>query len=97
VCSMENVDPMGIHTGESIVVTPSLTLSDEDYQTLRNSAFKVIDRLNIIGACNIQFCFNPNNGKYYVIEVNPRTSRSSALASKATGFPIARISAKYFR
>ncbi|MEM4171148.1 MAG: carbamoyl-phosphate synthase (glutamine-hydrolyzing) large subunit, partial [Thermoplasmata archaeon] len=94
VCSMENVDPMGIHTGESIVVTPSLTLSDEDYQTLRNSAFKVIDRLNIIGACNIQFCFNPNNGKYYVIEVNPRTSRSSALASKATGFPIARISAK---
>ncbi|MEM4597762.1 MAG: carbamoyl-phosphate synthase (glutamine-hydrolyzing) large subunit, partial [Thermoplasmata archaeon] len=94
VCSMENVDPMGIHTGESIVVTPSLTLSDEDYQTLRNSAFKVIDKLNIIGACNIQFCFNPNNGKYYVIEVNPRTSRSSALASKATGFPIARISAK---
>lgn len=94
VCSMENVDPMGIHTGESIVVTPSLTLSDEDYQALRDSAFRIIDELKIVGACNIQFSVNPENGKYYVIEVNPRTSRSSALASKATGFPIARISAK---
>ncbi|MGC8859623.1 MAG: carbamoyl-phosphate synthase (glutamine-hydrolyzing) large subunit [Thermoplasmata archaeon] len=94
VCSMENVDPMGIHTGESIVVTPSLTLSDEDYQKLRDSAFNIIENLGIIGACNIQFSVDPGTGRYYVIEVNPRTSRSSALASKATGFPIARIAAK---
>ncbi|MVT13828.1 MAG: carbamoyl-phosphate synthase (glutamine-hydrolyzing) large subunit [Euryarchaeota archaeon] len=94
VCSMENVDPMGIHTGESIVVTPSLTLSDEDYQTLRDSAFKIIEGLKIVGSCNIQFSLDPESGRYYVIEVNPRTSRSSALASKATGFPIARIAAK---
>lgn len=94
VCSMENVDPMGIHTGESIVVTPSLTLSDEYYQMLRNSAFKIIEELKILGSCNIQFALNPDNGKYFVVEVNPRTSRSSALASKATGYPIARIAAK---
>jgi len=94
VCSMENIDPMGVHTGESIVVTPSLTLSDDDYQKLRDSAFKIIDALEIIGSCNIQFAVDQKTGKYYVIEVNPRTSRSSALASKATGFPIARISAK---
>ncbi|MGC8662816.1 MAG: carbamoyl-phosphate synthase large subunit [Thermoplasmata archaeon] len=94
VCSMENLDPMGIHTGESIVVTPSLTLSDENYQRLRNSAFKIIEGLKIIGSCNIQFAFNPKTEEYFVVEVNPRTSRSSALASKATGYPIARIAAK---
>lgn len=94
VCSMENIDPMGIHTGESIVVTPSLTLSDVNYQRLRDSAFKIIDELKIHGACNIQFALNPETEEYFVVEVNPRTSRSSALASKATGYPIARIAAK---
>ncbi|MDF2956875.1 MAG: Carbamoylphosphate synthase large subunit [Candidatus Alkanophagales archaeon MCA70_species_1] len=92
VCNMENFDPMGIHTGESIVVTPSQTLSDEDHQMLRSAAIKIIDALRVEGGCNIQFAFR--DGRYYVIEVNPRVSRSSALASKATGYPIARVAAK---
>ncbi|PYB68522.1 carbamoyl-phosphate synthase large subunit [Thermoplasma sp. Kam2015] len=92
VCNMENIDPMGVHTGESIVVTPSQTLSDIEYQMLRDSAIRIISGLGIQGACNIQFALS--EGKYYIIEVNPRTSRSSALASKATGYPIARIAAK---
>ncbi|RLG36907.1 MAG: carbamoyl-phosphate synthase large subunit [Candidatus Alkanophagales archaeon] len=92
VCNMENFDPMGIHTGESIVVTPSQTLSDEDHQMLRSAAIKIIDALKVEGGCNIQFAFL--DGRYYVIEVNPRVSRSSALASKATGYPIARVAAK---
>lgn len=92
VCNMENLDPMGVHTGESIVVTPSQTLSDIEYQMLRDSAIRIISGLGIEGACNIQFALS--EGRYYVIEVNPRTSRSSALASKATGYPIARIAAK---
>jgi carbamoyl-phosphate synthase large subunit len=94
VCNMENVDPMGIHTGESVVVAPSQTLSDEEHQKLRNAALKIIKGLKIIGGCNIQFAVNQNTGKYFVVEVNPRLSRSSALASKATGFPIARIATK---
>ncbi|KAA8922212.1 carbamoyl-phosphate synthase (glutamine-hydrolyzing) large subunit [Thermoplasma sp.] len=92
VCNMENIDPMGVHTGESIVVTPSQTLSDVEYQMLRDSAIRIISGLGIQGACNIQFALS--EGRYYIIEVNPRTSRSSALASKATGYPIARIAAK---
>jgi len=92
VCNMENIDPMGIHTGESIVVTPSQTLSDLDHQMLRSAAIKIIRALKIEGGCNIQFAFK--NGEYRVIEVNPRVSRSSALASKATGYPIARVAAK---
>ena len=92
VCNMENVDPMGIHTGESIVVTPSQTLSDLDHQMLRSAAIKIIRALKIEGGCNIQFAFK--DGEYRVIEVNPRVSRSSALASKATGYPIARVAAK---
>ncbi|ADP77105.1 carbamoyl-phosphate synthase large subunit [Methanothermus fervidus DSM 2088] len=94
VCNMENVDPMGIHTGESIVVAPAQTLSDEDNQKLRSAALKIIDALGIEGGCNIQFALNPETGDYLVIEVNPRVSRSSALASKATGYPIAKIAAK---
>lgn len=94
ICNMENIDPMGVHTGESIVVAPAQTLSDDDHQMLRNAAFQIVDALNIIGGCNIQFAFNYKTGEYYVIEVNPRLSRSSALASKATGYPIARVSAK---
>ncbi|PMQ01709.1 MAG: carbamoyl phosphate synthase large subunit [Dictyoglomus sp. NZ13-RE01] len=94
ICSMENFDPMGIHTGDSIVVAPTQTLNDREYQMLRSSALKIISALKIEGGCNIQFALNPNNLEYYVIEVNPRVSRSSALASKATGFPIARITAK---
>ena len=94
VCNMENLDPMGIHTGESIVVAPSQTLSDVDNQTLRNASIKIIRALQIQGGCNIQFAFNAETGEYKVIEVNPRVSRSSALASKATGYPIAKISAK---
>ncbi|MCL4446898.1 MAG: ATP-grasp domain-containing protein, partial [Candidatus Thermoplasmatota archaeon] len=93
VCTMENVDPMGVHTGDSIVVTPFLTLNDLHYQRIRNSALKIAERLNIVGACNVQFAFNDESGEYYVIEVNPRLSRSSALASKATGYPIARVAA----
>lgn len=94
VCNMENVDPVGIHTGDSIVVAPSQTLTDEEYQMLRSSAVKIISALGIIGGCNIQFALDPNSKQYYLIEVNPRVSRSSALASKATGYPIARIAAK---
>ncbi|WAM30601.1 carbamoyl-phosphate synthase large subunit [Caldicellulosiruptor naganoensis] len=94
VCNMENIDPVGIHTGDSIVVAPSQTLSDKEYQILRSSALKIIDALKIEGGCNVQFALNPDSFEYAVIEVNPRVSRSSALASKATGYPIARIAAK---
>lgn len=94
VCSMENIDPMGIHTGESVVVAPAQNLNDLDYQALRDASIKIIRNLGIRGGCNIQFAVNPNNGEYKVIEVNPRVSRSSALASKATGYPIAKISSK---
>jgi carbamoyl-phosphate synthase large subunit len=94
VCNMENMDPVGVHTGDSIVVAPSQTLSDEQYQMLRNSSLKVIRALKIVGGCNIQFALDPASNQYYIIEVNPRVSRSSALASKATGYPIARIAAK---
>ncbi len=94
VCSMENIDPMGIHTGESIVVAPVQTLSDKEHQILRSVAIKIIRSLRIAGGCNIQFAVNPERWEYRVIEVNPRVSRSSALASKATGYPIARVSAK---
>ncbi len=91
VCSMENLDPMGVHTGESIVVAPALTLSDSAYQKLRTSALKVVRSLGIVGGCNVQFAYNSRTEDYILIEVNPRVSRSSALASKATGVPIARI------
>jgi carbamoyl-phosphate synthase large subunit len=94
VCPMENFDPMGIHTGESIVTAPTQTLNDHDFQVLRTAAIKIIRALGIEGGCNIQFALNYNTGEYMVIEVNPRVSRSSALASKATGYPIARIAAK---
>ncbi len=94
ICNMENLDAMGIHTGESIVVAPCLTLSDKDHQRLRTAALKVIRALGIEGGCNVQFAFNPANGDYRLIEVNPRVSRSSALASKATGYPIARVATK---
>jgi len=94
VCSMENLDPMGVHTGESIVVAPAQTLRDKEHQILRNAAIKIIRALKIEGGCNIQFAVNPEKWEYYVIEVNPRVSRSSALASKATGYPIAKIGAK---
>ena len=94
VCNMENLDPVGVHTGDSIVVAPSQTLSDKDHQMLRSSAIKIIDELQVTGGCNVQFALNPNSSEYCVIEVNPRVSRSSALASKATGFPIAKVTAK---
>ncbi|MET3696214.1 carbamoyl-phosphate synthase large subunit [Bacillus oleivorans] len=94
VCNMENMDPVGVHTGDSIVVAPSQTLTDVQHQMLRNASLKVIRALQIIGGCNIQFALDPNSDQYYIIEVNPRVSRSSALASKATGYPIARIAAK---
>lgn len=94
VCNMENLDPMGIHTGESIVVAPAQTLSDRDHQILRSASLKVIRALGIEGGANIQFAVHPDTGEYRVIEVNPRVSRSSALASKATGYPIARVAAK---
>lgn len=94
VCNMENVDPMGVHTGDSIVVAPSKTLTDFDYQRLRTAAFRIIEGLGIAGGCNIQFALDPHSDAYFVIEVNPRVSRSSALASKATGYPIARVAAK---
>src|SRR5207249_1074139 len=94
VCNMENLDPMGVHTGESIVVAPAQTLSDSDHQTLRSAALRIIRALRVEGGCNIQFAVHPKTGEYRVIEVNPRVSRSSALASKATGYPIARIAAK---
>ena len=93
VCTMENIDPMGVHTGESVVVAPQQTLSDRDHQMLRNASLKLIRRLNIMGGCNVQFAFEQSTGDYRVIEVNPRVSRSSALASKATGYPIARMAA----
>jgi carbamoyl-phosphate synthase / aspartate carbamoyltransferase / dihydroorotase len=94
VCNMENVDPLGIHTGESIVVAPSQTLTDKEYNCLRTVAFKVVRRLGIVGECNIQYALDPESSRYYIIEVNPRLSRSSALASKATGYPLAYIAAK---
>jgi carbamoyl-phosphate synthase large subunit len=94
VCNMENLDPMGVHTGDSIVVAPSQTLSDKEYQMLRSSALKIIRGLGIEGGCNVQMALDPNSFQYYIIEVNPRVSRSSALASKATGYPIARVAAK---
>jgi carbamoyl-phosphate synthase large subunit len=94
ICNMENIDPMGVHTGDSIVVAPSQTLSDREYQMLRTSALNIIRALGIEGGCNVQYALNPDSMEYGVIEVNPRVSRSSALASKATGYPIARISAK---
>ncbi|MEM0138576.1 MAG: carbamoyl-phosphate synthase large subunit [Thermoplasmatales archaeon] len=93
VCTMENVDPMGVHTGDSIVVTPFLTLNDFNFQKIRSSALRIAEALHIKGACNVQFAFNDATGEYFVIEVNPRLSRSSALASKATGYPIARVAA----
>ena len=92
VCSMENVDPVGIHTGDSIVVAPTLTLSEHDHQKLKLAALKIVSALGIVGACNCQFALNPETCEYAVIEVNPRVSRSSALASKACGYPIAKIS-----
>lgn len=94
VCNMENFDPVGIHTGDSIVVAPSQTLTNQEYHMLRSSAIKIVSALGIVGGCNIQFALDPMSKNYYLIEVNPRVSRSSALASKATGFPIARIAAK---
>ena len=94
VCNMENLDPVGVHTGDSIVVAPSQTLSDKEYQMLRSSALNIITALHIEGGCNVQFALNPKSFEYCVIEVNPRVSRSSALASKATGYPIAKLAAK---
>ena len=94
VCNMENIDPMGVHTGDSIVVAPSQTLSDKEYQMLRSASIRIIRALGIEGGCNVQFALDPCSHRYYVIEVNPRVSRSSALASKATGYPIARVAAK---
>lgn len=94
VCNMENIDPVGIHTGDSIVVAPSQTLNDLQYQMLRTASLDIIRRLKIEGGCNVQYALDPNSNQYYVIEVNPRVSRSSALASKATGYPIAKVAAK---
>jgi carbamoyl-phosphate synthase large subunit len=94
VCNMENLDPMGVHTGDSIVVAPSQTLNDDEYQMLRTASLNIIRALGIEGGCNVQLALDPKSSKYYVIEVNPRVSRSSALASKATGYPIARVAAK---
>ena len=94
VCNMENLDPVGVHTGDSIVVAPSQTLGDKEYQMLRSSALNIIDELKITGGCNVQYALNPDSFEYCVIEVNPRVSRSSALASKATGYPIAKVTAK---
>ncbi len=94
VCNMENIDPVGVHTGDSIVVAPSQTLGDKEYQMLRTSALNIISELNITGGCNVQYALKPDSFEYCVIEVNPRVSRSSALASKATGYPIAKVAAK---
>ena len=94
ICGMENVDPVGVHTGDSVVVAPILSLSDADLKMLNDSAIKIIRELKIAGGCNVQFALDPNSSKYYLIEVNPRVSRSSALASKASGYPIARVTAK---
>jgi carbamoylphosphate synthase large subunit len=94
VCNMENLDPLGVHTGDSIVVAPSQTLSNQEYHMLRKTSINVINHLGIIGECNIQYALNPNSLEYYIIEVNARLSRSSALASKATSYPLAFIAAK---
>lgn len=91
---MENFDPVGVHTGDSIVVAPSQTLTDQEFHMLRTAAFDIISALEVVGGCNIQFALDPDGNQYYVIEVNPRVSRSSALASKATGYPIAKIAVK---
>ena len=93
VCSMENFDPVGVHTGDSIVIAPAVTLSDKEYQMLRSAALNIITAMGIEGGCNCQFALNPDSFEYAVIEVNPRVSRSSALASKATGYPIAKVAA----
>ena len=97
ICSMENIDPVGIHTGDSIVVAPAQTLTNHEYHMLRDSALKIIRALKIEGGCNVQFALDPESFNYYLIEVNPRVSRSSALASKASGYPIARVTAKMAR
>ena len=95
ICSIENLDPMGVHTGDSITIAPAQTLTDKEYQNLRNQSIKVLRKIGVdTGGSNVQFAINPDNGKIYVIEMNPRVSRSSALASKATGFPIAKVAAK---
>ncbi len=94
VCNMENLDPVGIHTGDSVVVAPSQTLTDHEYQMLRTAALDIITELGIEGGCNCQFALKPDSFDYAVIEVNPRVSRSSALASKATGYPIAKVATK---
>lgn len=94
ICNMENIDPVGVHTGDSIVVAPTQTLSDKEHQMLRNAAFRIIEAVGIKGSCNVQFALEPNSFKYAVIEINPRVSRSSALASKATGYPIAKVASK---
>ena len=94
VCSMENFDPVGVHTGDSIVIAPTVTLADKEYQMLRSAALNIISALKVEGGCNCQFALNPETFEYAVIEVNPRVSRSSALASKATGYPIAKVAAK---
>ena len=94
ICGMENVDPVGVHTGDSIVVAPIMSLNDHDLKMLNDSALKIIRELKVEGGCNVQFALDPNSSKYYLIEVNPRVSRSSALASKASGYPIARVTAK---
>ena len=94
VCNMENIDPVGIHTGDSIVVAPSQTLSDREYQMLRTSALKIINEIGVVGGCNVQFALQPKSFEYAIIEINPRVSRSSALASKATGYPIARVATR---
>ena len=94
VCNMENIDPVGIHTGDSIVVAPSQTLTDREYQMLRTSSLKIVEEIGIVGGCNVQFALNPKSYEYAIIEINPRVSRSSALASKATGYPIARVATR---
>lgn len=94
ICNMENIDPVGVHTGDSIVVAPSQTLSDREYQILRTSAIKIINEIGVVGGCNVQFALHPKSFEYAIIEINPRVSRSSALASKATGYPIARVASK---
>ena len=91
ICGMENIDPVGVHTGDSIVIAPTVTLSDKEYQMLRSAALKIINELGVEGGCNCQFALHPTSFEYAVIEVNPRVSRSSALASKATGYPIAKV------
>jgi len=94
VCNMENIDPVGVHTGDSIVVAPSQTLSDKEYQMLRSASIDIINTIEIEGGCNVQFALDPNSFEYIVIEINPRVSRSSALASKVTGYPIAKVATK---